>query len=196
MRLSKSQGIRVLDDNDCSCIVTLFTAAELPDPSCEPPINRDNPHTDVRYLNSPLIRFLEQRVAERGSRRVQSDRQSNRYTIYILTTLQFRVFEDTSPISSGTFLYRRSHHRRVHDSVNIVLHEWARFYVNTPAISGCDYRLLALLKGEFPRVIGAFLSVAQHRERPVRRSTFSEPTSAVAEGLRDHVGLMVARVEP
>jgi len=68
-------------------------------------------------------------------------------------------------------------------------------YVNT-AISGCDYRLLALLKGEFPRVIGAFLSVAQYRERPVRRSTFSEPTSAVAEGLRDHVGLMVARVEP
>lgn len=32
--------------------------------------------------------------------------------------------------------------------------------------------------------------------RPVRRSTFSEPTSAVAEGLRDHVGLVAARVEP
>jgi len=56
-------------------------------------------------------------------------------------------------------------------------------------------QLLALLKGEFP-IIGAFLSVAQDGERLVRRSTFSEPTSAVAKGLRDHVGLMVARVEP
>lgn len=40
------------------------------------------------------------------------------------------------------------------------------------------------------------LSVALDEKRPVRRSTFSEPTSAVAEGLRDHIGLMAARVEP
>jgi len=40
------------------------------------------------------------------------------------------------------------------------------------------------------------LSVAQDEKRPVRRSTFSEPTSAMAKGLRDHVGLVAARVEP
>lgn len=40
------------------------------------------------------------------------------------------------------------------------------------------------------------LSVAQNEKRPVRRRTFSKPTSAVAEGLRDHVGLVAARVEP
>jgi len=42
----------------------------------------------------------------------------------------------------------------------------------------------------------SFLSVEQNVKQPVRRCTFSEPTSAVAEGLGDHVGLVAARVQP
>lgn len=68
------------------------------------------------------------------------------------------------------------------------------FFIST----GCVYNLFELLvyKRRDLSFDSVFLSVEENVKRSVRRCTFSEPTSAVAEGLRDHVGLVAARVQP